>query len=67
MTPIAMAMRRWQWHEVYWSGPKLRCTTWTAGVPWLSVGRGLGILFIHGTYRKMWENMGKYQTYSENI
>ena len=49
-------MRRWQWHEVYWSGQKLRCTTWTDGVPWPWKLRG-----TYGKrYEKMVEDVGQY-------
>lgn len=37
--------KRWQWHEVYWLGQRLRCTTWTAGVsPQKGLSRNLYVL-----------------------
>eukprot|EP00435_Cladocopium_sp_Y103_P013171 s2818_g3.t1 len=45
--------KRWQWHEVYWSGQKLRCTTWTAGVAPLN-GRSSTLHVLDEGHKVLW-------------
>ncbi|CAL1152190.1 unnamed protein product [Cladocopium goreaui] len=45
--------KRWQWHEVYWSGQKLRCTTWTDGVAPLK-GRSSTLHVLDEGHKVLW-------------